>query len=121
MDTTIQSIRPFIGARDYSQSRNFYKEWGFNEIITSPKLSFFHMNKVGFYLQDFFVKDWIENSMLVLQVDNLSDYWEVLKAKNLDQKFKGVKLVEPTSFDWGREGFVYDPSGVLWHIAEFNS
>ncbi|WP_420318656.1 glyoxalase [Ekhidna sp.] len=119
MESSVQSIRPFVGARDYIQSRKFYLEWGFEEIVTSPKLSFFHTNKTGFYLQDFFVKDWIDNSMLVLEVDNLTEYWERLKGKNLDQKFQGVKLVEPTVFDWGQEGFIYDPSGVLWHIAEF--
>ncbi|WP_421765209.1 glyoxalase [Ekhidna sp.] len=119
MKSPVKSIRPFIGARDYIQSRKFYLAWGFEEIVTSPKMSFFHLNETGFYLQDHYVKDWVDNSMLVLEVDDLTTYWEILKGKNLDQKFQGVKLVEPTSFDWGQEGFIFDPSGVLWHVAEF--
>ena len=120
MNHSAESIRAFIGAKDYNISREFYKEWGFEEIITSPKMSFFHLGKVGFYLQDHYVKSWVENTMLFLEVNMLSDYWEVLKGKNLAKKFEGVKLVEPTSFEWGREGFIYDPSGVLWHVGEFN-
>ncbi len=83
-------------------------------------MSYFHNDVFGFYLQDHYVKEWVDNCMLFMEVSSLSDYWEILKAKNLDKKFKGVKLVEPTSFDWGSEGFVYDPSGILWHIGEFN-
>ncbi|MEQ9467280.1 MAG: glyoxalase [Ekhidna sp.] len=120
MKSALKSIRPFIGAKDYLKSREFYKEWGFEEIVNSPKMSFFSSGKFGFYLQDYYLKSWIENSMLFLEVKKLSEYWEVLKAKNLEKKFEGVKLVEPTEFEWGKEGFIYDPSGVLWHIGEFN-
>ena len=121
MNHPVHSIRAFTGAKDYQKSREFYKAWGFKESITSPKMSYFSLGNFGFYLQDHYVKDWIENSMLFLEVDNLISYWEILKAKNLDGKFEGVKLVEPTTFDWGSEGFIYDPSGVLWHIGEFSS
>ncbi|MEQ8906519.1 glyoxalase [Ekhidna sp.] len=120
MKPAIESIRTFIGAKNYELSRSFYREWGFNESITSPKMSYFSIDKFGFYLQDHYSKDWVNNSMIFLEVSDLSSYWEVLKAKNLHKKYEGVKLVEPTSFDWGREGFVYDPSGVLWHLGEFN-
>ncbi|WP_462250198.1 VOC family protein [Ekhidna sp.] len=120
MKNCVQSIRTFVGAKDFNQSREFYKAWGFNEIVTSPKMSYFSVDNFGFYLQDHYVKEWVENTMLFLEVENLSDCWEVIKAKNLEKKFKGVKLVEPTTFEWGSEGFVYDPSGVLWHIGEFN-
>lgn len=121
MKPTILSLRAFIGSKDFRTSRDFYTAWGFNEIATSPKMSYFFNESLGFYLQDYYSKDWIDNSMLFMEVSNLSDYWEILRGKNLDKKFEGVKLVGPTSFDWGNEGFVYDPAGVLWHIGEFNA
>ena len=34
---------------------------------------------------------------------------------------KNVKLSAIQQFDWGREFFLHDPSGVLWHIGHFNS
>lgn len=120
MKNSAESIRTFIGAKDYDISREFYHVWGFEEVVATAKLSYFHFGTAGFYLQDFYLKDWVENTMLFLEVKSLTDYWEILKAKNLTEKFEGVKLVEPTSFEWGSEGFVYDPSGVLWHVGEFN-
>lgn len=120
MEPAVKSIRTFIGAKDFQLSRDFYNAWGFKETITSPKMSYFAFDTFGFYLQDHYIKAWAENTMLFLEVKDLREYWEILKAKNLEKKFEGVKLVEPASFEWGFEGFVYDPSGVLWHIGEFN-
>ena len=120
MGSAVQSIRVFIGAKDFQESRDFYNEWGFKEMSTTSKMSYFEMDGLGFYLQDEFSEEWVDNTVIFLEVESLSDYWEILKAKNLDKKFAGVKLVEPTVFEWGSEGFMYDPSGVLWHIGEFS-
>lgn len=119
--TNIKSLRTFIGAKDYNLSRAFYKAFGFEEIIISDKMSFFRLGNVGFYLQDYYVKKWVDNTMAFLEVEDLKSYWEELKGKELDKKFKRVKYVEPKEFDWGSEGFLYDPSGVLWHIGNFKS
>ncbi|GAB4228879.1 MAG: hypothetical protein Tsb0034_00260 [Ekhidna sp.] len=115
----INSIRPFIGAKDYELSREFYRAWGFEEIEISNRMSYFHLGHFGFYLQDYFVKEWVDNSMVFLEVDNLETYWEELKAKNLDTQFQNVKLVDPQKYSWGSEGFVHDPSNILWHIGCF--
>ncbi|MES1219975.1 MAG: glyoxalase, partial [Bacteroidota bacterium] len=45
------SIRPFIGAKDFEVSRNFYIDMGFEEKVLSPNLSVFKTNGLGFYLQ----------------------------------------------------------------------
>ena len=34
-----KSIRTFIGAKDYDESRGFYTKLGFEEIIVGPKMS----------------------------------------------------------------------------------
>ena len=84
-------------------------------------MSFFRLAQVGFYLQDYYVKKWVDNTMAFLEVEDLTSYWDELKAKELDKKFKKVKYVDPKELDWGSEGFLYDPSGVLWHIGSFNN
>ena len=117
-----KSIRPFIGARDYEESRAFYKTLGFSEVILSDMMSFFKVNeKLGFYLQKAFIKDWIENSMLFLEVENLEKYLTELKSKNLTVKFSNVRISEIVDNDWGKEFFLHDPSGILWHIGSFNN
>lgn len=84
-------------------------------------MSFFRLGNVGFYLQDAYVKKWVDNTMAFLEVDDLTSYWLELKIKELDKKFKNVKYVEPKKLDWGSEGFLHDPSGVLWHIGSFKN
>jgi catechol 2,3-dioxygenase-like lactoylglutathione lyase family enzyme len=120
MEQNAQSIRPFIGAKDYELSRNFYRHLGFEEVVLSPDMSLFKTNKIGFYLQKAYVKDWIDNSMIFVEVANVENYWKQLLALNITTKYKQVKLTPIKQYDWGKECFVHDPSGILWHFGEFN-
>ena len=83
-----KSIRSFIGANDFKESREFYLELGFEEIQLASTLSYFAIsNDIGFYLQNAYVKDWVDNTMLFLEVENLEEYLAELKLKNLIKKF----------------------------------
>jgi catechol 2,3-dioxygenase-like lactoylglutathione lyase family enzyme len=115
------SIRPFIGAKDYELSRSFYRELGFQETVLFPDMSLFKTEQIAFYLQNAYVKDWVDNSMIFLEVDDIDLYWEELLALDLTTKFQGVKLSPIRKYDWGRECFLHDPSGILWHMGEFIS
>ena len=114
-----KSIRPFIGAKDFELSRRFYRELGFEETILGNTMSVFKMEELAFYLQDAYVQDWVDNSMLFLEVDNVDDFWASLLALDLTGKYTDVKLVPIQEYDWGKECFLHDPSGILWHIGEF--
>lgn len=84
-------------------------------------MSYFKVNdNLGFYLQRAYVKDWVDNSMLFLEVENVEEYLASLKSKNLTNQFPKVKLSEIVVNDWGKEFFLHDPSGILWHIGCFN-
>ena len=121
MTYKINSIRPFIGAKDFEVSRSFYKELGFTEVVIDENLSFFGIGEQqGLYLQRYFVKEWVENSMIILSVNNIDECWKNLIIKDLDSKYEGVKLIPIRDFEWGRECFVHDPSGILLHYCEFN-
>ena len=122
MNYQIKNIRTFIGAKDYTLSRAFYKDLGFEEIVISPKMCLFKVSQeMSFYLQDYYVKDWINNSMVFLEVDNVDQCYQELQNKALAQRFKGSRLSPIKDWDWGRECFLHDPSGVLWHFGQFNS
>lgn len=114
------SIRPFIGAKDFETSRNFYNEIGFQETILNPGLSLFTWQQLGFYLQKAYIKDWVDNTMIFFEVENVNHIWEDLIALNLPQKYSGVKLVPIRVESWGRECFLHDPSGILLHFGEFS-
>lgn len=120
MEHKAKSIRPFIGAKNYDESCSFYRDLGFQESILTPNLSYFKTESLGFYLQDAYVKDWIDNSMIFLEVDDVGRFWNELLALNLTTKYITVKLTPIREYDWGRECFVHDPSGILWHFGEFH-
>ncbi len=114
------SLRPFIGAKDFEISRNFYRELGFKETLISHDMCVFETGNISFYLQKAYVKDWINNTMLFLEVDDVDRYYHDLLALNLTAKYKGVKLTPIRDDYWGRECFLHDPSGILWHFGAFN-
>ena len=120
MEHKAKSIRPFIGANNYEQSRNFYLDLGFRESILSPNMSYFNTEGLGFYLQDAYVKDWVDNTMVFMEVEDVARFWEELRALDLVSKYEGVKLTPIRNYDWGRECFMHDPSGILWHFGEFS-
>ena len=113
------SIRPFIGAKDYQTSRSFYKDLGFEEVILSPNLSYFKSEALGFYLQDAYVKDWIDNTMVFMEVKDVNQFYSQLLAKDLPSKYPDVRVVPIRDLEWGSECFVHDPSGILWHFGTF--
>lgn len=120
MHSKASSIRPFIGAKDYDLSRDFYRAIGFEEMILTNEFCVFKKDELAFYLQRAYVKDWIDNSMIFLEVEDVDQYWESLVALDLPSKYEGVRLSPVQQYHWGRECFLHDPSGILWHIGQFN-
>lgn len=119
MGKKIKSIRPFIGSKNFEISRSFYRDLGFEEIVLDPKMSVFKSDEIAFYLQDSYVKDWIDNTMIFVEVENVEQYFSEISALNLPEKYKGAKLTPIRYLDWGSECFLHDPSGVLWHFGKF--
>ncbi|MCF8245703.1 MAG: hypothetical protein K9J37_14010 [Saprospiraceae bacterium] len=115
-----KSIRPFIGAKNFELSRRFYRDLGFQESVLAPNFSYFDSEGFGFYLQDAYVKDWIDNSMIFMEVEDVDRFWKELLALDLPAKYETVRLTPIREYDWGRECFVHDPSGILWHFGEFS-
>jgi catechol 2,3-dioxygenase-like lactoylglutathione lyase family enzyme len=114
-----KSIRPFIGAQNFETSRNFYRDLGFEEVALFKDMSLFKTGNFGFYLQDSYVKDWIDNSQIFLEVDSVEEFWQSLQALHLTAKYEGVRMTPIRQHDWGKECFVHDPSGILWHFGSF--
>lgn len=120
MEHKAKSIRPFIGAENFEVSRSFYRDLGFQEKVLFPDMSYFSTDGLGFYLQNGYVKDWIDNLMIFLEVDDLERHWNELVALDLTSKYQRVKLTPIRNFPWGRECYLHDPSGILWHFGEFS-
>lgn len=116
-----KNIRPFIGARDFEVSRAFYREIGFTEKLLSAGFALFYSGEHAFYLQDAYIEDWINNTMIFMEVADVEQCWKDLSALGLPSKYDGVRLTPIRKFDWGSECYLHDPSGILWHFGVFNT
>ncbi len=119
MNQKVVSIRPFIGSKDFQVSRSFYRDLGFEESILSDNMSYFKMQGLGFYLQDAYVKDWVDNLMVFMEVEDVEKFWDELVALDLPSKYNTSRLTPIRRYDWGSECFLHDPSGILWHFGAF--
>lgn len=114
------SLRPFIGAKDYDVSRQFYRELGFEETVLFPDMCVFTAGSTAFYLQRAYVRQWIDNLMIFMEVKDVEGFWQNVVAMDLPSRFEHVRLVPIRYENWGREFFIHDPSGILWHFGQFN-
>ena len=114
MDDT---LRPFLPARDFDTSKAFYTALGF-EMLLDADVAIFKVGSGGFLLQRYYHKEWADNCMMQLMVDDLDAWWVRIEALDLAATF-GVRPPRPPQLQpWGlRVAFLFDPSGVLWHIA----
>lgn len=57
--------------------------------------------------------------MMQLMVDDLDAWWSHIELLDLPAKFGVMPPKAPAMQPWGlREAYVYDPAGVLWHVAQ---
>jgi hypothetical protein len=112
------SIEPFVpSGSDFRASRQLFLELGFNITFETGDYVGFENNGCRFIMQNYNVKEFAENFMMRVTVDDLDEFWKKISEKNLPEKFN-VKLNEPTNFPWGREVNLIDIAGVCWHFAK---
>ena len=116
----ITGLTPFLPAKDFDVSLKFYVDLGFRQLVQGDKAVLLGHSSFSFWLQDYYVKDWAENCVLCLYVNNLEDWWSHLQSMNLDVSYNArAKLLGPPSEKEGAQMFhVIDPSGVLWHFRQ---
>lgn len=112
-----ETLRPFLPARDFDTSKAFYEALGFQKLLDAD-VAIFKVGSGGFLLQRYYQKEWADNCMMQLMVDDLDAWWARIESLDLVAAF-GVRPPRPPRLQsWGlRVAFVFDPSGVLWHIA----
>lgn len=119
-DLGVCAITAFVPARDYALSRSFYQELGFAEEYSSGSMTRFQVMGVGFWLQDYYVEEWANNTMLCLYVKDIRDWWQrVNNVKSSERFAEHMKIYgEPVEQDEGMIFQMSDPAGVLWHIRQ---
>lgn len=111
-------IRAFLPTRDFDLSKRFYEALGFEKVLDGD-VAIFNAGSGGFILQRYHQKDWAENAMVQLMVDDLGAWWARIQSLDLPERFGVPAPRAPAVQPWGlRIAYVVDPAGVLWHVAE---
>ena len=113
-----EQARPFLPAKDFDVSKGFYEALGFEKLLDS-EVAIFRMGSSGLILQRGYQKQWAENFMMQLMVDDLDAWWTYIEGLDLPGRFKVQAPRAPAMQPWGlRVAYVYDPAGVLWHVCQ---
>ena len=118
MSLRVVELKPFVPARDFALSRRFYADLGFTEKSEVGGVAYFLHDEASFLLQDFYNKELAENLMLHLLVEDVAAWHARVASIGLAQRY-GVKVTEVVEQPWRMHDFaLWDPSGVLWRIAQ---
>ena len=113
-----ESMRAFLPAKDFDVSKRFYEALGFEKRLDGD-VAIFAIGESSFILQRYYDKAWAENCMMQLMVDDLDAWWTHIDSLGLPARFDVQPPSPPAVQPWGlRIAYVFDPSGVLWHIAQ---
>ena len=113
-----EAVRPFLPAKDFAQSRAFYEALGFPKLLDGD-VAIFGVGAGAFILQNYFHAAWAANCMMQLMVDDLDAWWAHIEALDLSASYDVKPPRAPAMQPWGlRVAYLFDPAGVLWHIAE---
>jgi len=112
------SARAFLPSKDFAASKAFYEALGFPKLLDSD-VAIFSIGKTAFILQQRYQKDWAENCMMQLMVDDLAGWWRHIEALDLPKAFGVPAPKAPAVQPWGLlVAYLVDPSGILWHVAQ---
>lgn len=116
---TIVAFRPFLPAKNYGTSLRFYETIGFQAFPLGETLAQLSFGENAFLLQDYYVKEWAENTMMHVLVEDVQEWWQRIEPLDLANRFGVSSPTAPRNEPWGLTvAYVWDPSGVLWHFAQ---
>jgi hypothetical protein len=108
-----------VPAKDFAVSKAFYAALGCLVHDVSTDLALVELADRRFYLQNYYVKDWAENFVLYVVVEDALGWYEHVGNLIANNLFPGARVQPPKQEDYGAlVTFVIDPSGVLLHFAQ---
>lgn len=118
MNLAAVEVKAFVPAADLERSRQFYAALGFEIPWSSDGLAYVRHGSTGFLLQAFAEPAFIRNFQMHLLVEDVDAWHAHVLASGVVARF-GVKVGEPEDRPWAMRDFtLFDPSGVLWRVAQ---
>lgn len=122
IDLKASDVRTFLPAKDFSVSKDFYVALGCALKWSDENMALMEMGGHRFYLQNYYVKEWADNCMLHVSVENCEECFEQVTALVESGRFDGVRVSKPKQESYGAlVAYVWDPAGVLIHLAQWTN
>jgi hypothetical protein len=113
------SLEPFVpSGSNFEGAKQLFLELGFNIHWGAGDYIGFEKDECRFILQKYENKEFAENFMISVKVDNVTDFRKMVMEKKLPEKF-GIKIGQPTIQPYGKEVNLIDIAGVCWHFVEY--
>ena len=113
MSPQIRDLKAYVPAKDFEVSKRFYTALGFKPSEGWGGTTDFELNGNKFRLQDYYVKDWADNFMIVMGVDDVEAWHRHVRSMAESGEFGDVRIKAPEAVDGWLVLHVWDPSGVL--------
>jgi predicted enzyme related to lactoylglutathione lyase len=111
---SIRDLKAYVPAKDFEQSKRFYIALGFTMSRGWGDTVDFELASHRFRLQNYYVKDWADNFMMVMGVDDVEAWHRHVRSMVEGGGFATVRIKPPEDVgDGHRVLHVVDPSGVL--------
>jgi hypothetical protein len=112
------SLEPFVpSGSDFEGSKQLFQELGFIISWDAGDYVGFERDGCKFILQKYDHKEFAENFMLSVRVDDITELRRLAIEKNLPGKFN-IKIGQLTQQPYGKEVNIIDMAGVCWHFVE---
>ena len=117
-DLRVIEVKAFVPAKDFELSKQFYQDIGFTMASEGGGVAYFHHGHSSFLLQDFCVEEYVNNFMMHLLVEDVYAWHKAITDSGISDKYH-VRIGSVVLQPWRMRDFeLFDPSGVLWRIAQ---
>jgi hypothetical protein len=119
---TAVDLRVMVPAKNFALSKAFYEALGCVVHDVNTGLALVELADRRFFLQNYYVKDWAENFVLYVVVEDSRAWYDHVVDLIASNQFAGVRVHPPRQEDYGAlVTYVIDPSGVLIHFAQVHN
>ncbi len=114
-----RDVKVFVPTKEFGVSLRFYEAIGWQRNWQEDGLAEIELAGVRLYLQKFYAKEWAENFMIYIVVEDAQAWYEHVNAIIQDGDFPGTRVNPPKQEPYGAiVTYVWDPCGVLLHLAQ---
>lgn len=117
---TLLDQKVFVPSKDFELSLSFYQALGWTlNWRHEGGLAELELGNHRFFLQKYYQKDWAENFMIYLNVSDVEAWYTHIQSVLTNGTYPGARVKPPALQDHGDiVCYVWDPCGVLLHVAE---